>query len=102
MSEITSFNTINAFDAYSKVMNDNGGLGKFNPELQNSPLQGHIELNVNQMNDKELLNDLSALNINPANKVSSPDSADEMFRSFSHALSDGINNLTVCKKILKI
>ena len=75
MSEINSFNTLNSLDAYAKVMNENGGIGKFNPDLQKSPLQGHIELNVNQINDKELLNDLSALNINPSNKVGSLDSA---------------------------
>ncbi len=98
MSEINSFNTLNSLDAYAKVMNENGGIGKFNPDLQKSPLQGHIELNVNQMNDKELLNDLSALNINPANRVATPDSADEMFKSFSNALSNGINNLNGLQK----
>ena len=96
--QINGFSNFNSMEEFNK-MSMNGGmqLGKFGTAGSDGFLEGHISFDVPKISDMkmdtETLNDLNALNINPAASSDAPDSADRLYKSFSAALDDGIQNV---------
>ncbi len=94
--QIGQLPSFNSMDDFSKMT---GGMqvGKFGNIGQNGFLEGSVSFDAPKISDlkmdAETMNDLKALNISPAEATSAPDSADKLYRSFSEAISDGINHV---------
>jgi len=91
--EIGEFSTFNPMNEFNKMTSQNGmELGKFG----NTPvLEGHVNFDVPSISDMKLdtdtLKDLNALNVNPVQKA---DTANNFYNSLSHAINDGIQNVS--------
>lgn len=96
--EIGQFSNFNSMDEFAKFsMNNAMQIGKFGQLNDKGFLEGSVSFDVPKISDMkidtETLNDLNALNINPAASSDAPDSADRLYKSFSAALNDGIQNV---------
>ncbi|MCQ2957903.1 MAG: flagellar hook-basal body complex protein FliE [Candidatus Gastranaerophilales bacterium] len=93
--EIGEFSSFNPMEEFNKMSAKNGmEIGKFN---NGTLLEGHVSIDAPKISDMkmdtETLNDLNALNINPTEKVSQPNTADGFYKSLSNAIGDGIQNV---------
>ena len=96
--QIGEFSTFNPMEEFTKASLKNGmEIGKFGTINENGILKGTISFDVPKISDMkmdaETINDLNVLNVNPSVGSANIDSADKLYKSFSAALNDGIQNV---------
>ena len=96
--QIGSFSTFNSMEEFAKMSMKSGmELGKFGTFNEKGVLEGGISIDVPKLSDMQIdaetMKDLNALNINPVASSNQIDSADKLYKSFSAALNDGIQNV---------
>ncbi len=96
--QIGEFSSFNPMTEFNKMSMQNGmELGKFGTLDENGVLKGQVSFDIPKISDMKLdaetISDLDALNVNKVASTGDVTSTDNFYKSLSHAINDGIQNV---------